>query len=100
MSRADEMAAKAARMQQQSAPSGPERAAVPRARAKLVRRTVDLAPTHHGQLQAWCAETAVELGVARVTGQDVIRALVVRLLTDETMARRIRADLAQHFKES
>lgn len=98
MSRAEEMAAKAARMQQ-GAPSRPERLAVPRARAKLVRRTVDLAPTHHGQLQAWCAEAAVELGVARVTGQDVMRALVARLLTDETMARRIRADLAKDLAE-
>lgn len=31
---------------------------------------------------------------ARVTGQDVIRALVARLLVDQTLARRIRADLS------
>jgi hypothetical protein len=36
----------------------------------------------------------VELGAARVTGQDVLRALVARLLTDETLARTIRSDLA------
>jgi hypothetical protein len=31
--------------------------------------------------------------VTRVTGQDVIRALVARLLADQTLARRIRADI-------
>lgn len=97
MSKADEMAAKAARMQE--APNRAQRAGVPRVRAQLVRRTLDLSPTHHAQLQMWCAETAVELGVPRVTGQDVMRALVARLLTDETMARRIRADLAKELTD-
>lgn len=61
--------------------------------AKPVRRTVDLSPTQHAQLAAWCTETAREIGRARVTGQDVLRALVARLLTDEVLARKIRADL-------
>lgn len=66
-------------------------------RSRPVRRTVDLSPTHHRKLADWCSETAVELGVARVTGQDVLRSLVARLLTDETLARKIRADLAEDF---
>lgn len=62
-------------------------------RTKPVRRTVDLSPARHAELDAWCAETARTLGLARVTGQAVISTLVGRLLTDETLARKIRADL-------
>ena len=58
-----------------------------------VRRTVDLSPARHDQLDEWQRETARELGRARVTGQDVLRTLVARLLTDETLARKIRAHL-------
>ena len=62
-------------------------------RTKPVRRSVDLSPSHHASLTRWCADTAAEIGVTRVTGQDVIRALVARLLADQTLARRIRADI-------
>ncbi|HEV7453278.1 MAG TPA: hypothetical protein VGO16_18235 [Pseudonocardiaceae bacterium] len=64
------------------------------ARTKPVRRSVDLSPAHHTRLTQWCAETADMIGTARVTGQDVIRALVARLLMDEALAQRIRADLS------
>lgn len=63
-------------------------------RTKPVRRSVDLSPTYHFKLTQWCAETADAIGTARVTGQDVIRALVARLLMDESLARRIRDDLS------
>jgi hypothetical protein len=63
-------------------------------RTKPVRRSVDLSPTYHIKLTQWCAETADIIGTARVTGQDVIRALVARLLMDESLARRIRDDLS------
>ena len=63
-------------------------------RTKPVRRSVDLSPTYHIKLTQWCAETADVIGTARVTGQDVIRALVARLLMDESLARKIRADLS------
>jgi hypothetical protein len=63
-------------------------------RTKPVRRSVDLSPTYHAKLTQWCAETADILGIARVTGQDVIRALVARLLMDESLSRRIRDDLS------
>jgi hypothetical protein len=46
------------------------------------------------QAREWCNEAAVQIGSARVTGQDVFRALVARLVTDETLAHKIRADLA------
>jgi hypothetical protein len=60
---------------------------------KPIRSTVDLAPTRHAQLKAWCGETAVMVGKSRVTTQDVMRAMVDRLLSDETFARKIRDDL-------
>lgn len=63
-------------------------------RTKPVRRSVDLSPTYHAQLTQWCAEAAEIIGTPRVTGQDVIRALVARLLMDESLARRIRDDLS------
>jgi hypothetical protein len=49
---------------------------------------------YHFKLTQWCAETADIIGTARVTGQDVIRALVARLLMDESLSRRIRNDLS------
>jgi hypothetical protein len=63
--------------------------------AKPVRATVDLSPSQHARLKAWCAETAVGFGQARVTTQDVLRALVERLLGDEALAASIRDDLGR-----
>jgi hypothetical protein len=60
-------------------------------RVRDVRRTVDLSPVEHQQLAMWLNEAAAELGRARVTGQDVLRALVVELLADDELSRRIRA---------
>jgi len=83
------------------AATGMDRASTPRSgrrapsvRTKPVRRTVDLSPTDHAGLTNWCSTTAVEIGAARVTGQDVLRALVSRLLHDEDLAEQVRADLA------
>lgn len=66
-------------------------------RTKPVRRSVDLSPTYHSQLTQWCADAAKMIGTSRVTGQDVIRALVARLLMDESLARRIREDLSMNL---
>ena len=87
------------RSMQQEAPEERPRPRVRTERSRPVRRTVDLSPVHHAKLTEWCAETAVELGAARVTGQDVLRTLVARLLTDETLARKIRADLADDLAQ-
>lgn len=61
--------------------------------SKPVRSTLDLPPAVHRDLQAWLGESAVRLGRARVTKQDVLEALVKRLLSDETLTKLILADL-------
>jgi hypothetical protein len=61
--------------------------------SKPVRSTLDLPPAVHRDLQAWLGESAVRLGRARVTKQDVLEALVRRLLHDETLAKLILSDL-------
>lgn len=96
--REDQIRAKAERLAATKAPAtaaDQERhlsAAAP-VQVKDVRQTVDLSPTQHKDLAAWCVETAETIGSTRVTRQAVLRALVGRLLTDETLARKIRDDL-------
>jgi hypothetical protein len=58
-------------------------------RQKSVRRTVDLAPAQHRALDVWQREAADQLGLARVTGQDVLTALVDELLSDSDLSARI-----------
>ncbi len=116
MSRADELKAAVRRSQKpasraeeltstpaQPGPSEdevkPEALARPRAAAPTtarVRRTVDLGPADHRSLQAWCTDAAEELGRARVTGQDVLSALVARLVRDGELSTAIRGDLRAH----
>lgn len=62
-------------------------------RQKGVRRTVDLSPNDHARLNTWQGQAAQQLGRARVSGQDVLEALVKRLLTDESLARQIRQEI-------
>ncbi|MDV3136777.1 hypothetical protein A5763_16475 [Mycolicibacterium fortuitum] len=65
-------------------------------RQKNVRRTVDLSPSAHRSLDNWQRDTADRLGLARVTGQEVLAALVDRLLADDELAEHIvRAIAAQ-----
>jgi hypothetical protein len=73
-------------------PAPPSRGA-PAPRNRPVRRTVDLSPVDHDRLTDWQRDTARQLGRTRITGEDVLRALVARLLTDDTVAEKIRADL-------
>lgn len=100
--RAEELREKAARLQakQQAAHETPghvhhDQGAAEPVLAKPVRSTLDLPPATHRDLQAWLGESAVRLGRARVTKQDVLEALVKRLLTDETLTKLILADLKE-----
>jgi hypothetical protein len=59
------------------------------ARTQRTRRTVDLpAPTHRA-LDIWQREAADRLGVARVTGQEVLTALIDQLLVDPKLTAQI-----------
>jgi hypothetical protein len=58
-------------------------------RGQRTRRTVDLpAPTHRA-LDIWQREAADRLGVARVTGQEVLTALIDQLLADPKLSSQI-----------
>lgn len=64
-------------------------------RTRRVRRTVDLSPSDHDELGRWCSGIAHELGLARVTGQQVLEVLVRRLLDDERLATDVRREISK-----
>ncbi|BCI84739.1 hypothetical protein MTY66_63640 (plasmid) [Mycolicibacterium sp. TY66] len=78
----------------QPAPVAP--AKQPIVRQKTVRRTVDLSPTAHRALDNWQRDAADRLGLARVTGQEVLAALVDRLLADPELGDRITEAISSH----
>lgn len=63
--------------------------AAPPARNQRTRRTVDLPAATHRALDIWQREAADRLGVARVTGQEVLAALIDQLLVDPKLAAQI-----------
>ncbi|MEO6087751.1 MAG: hypothetical protein ABIQ18_32030 [Umezawaea sp.] len=100
LTKAEEMAAKAKRIAERNAAKtagtpAPETpiTTVANPHAKLIRSTVDLLPVRHADLKTWCGDMAVDIGVSRITTQDVFRVLVTRLLTDPNLARQVREDL-------
>jgi hypothetical protein len=104
---AEKMAEKAERMRakvaatnapatDQEAPAQPLPAAM-KIHDKPVRSTVDLPPLRHNALKQWCGQAAHDIGVSRVTTQDVLRVMVTRLLTDATFARQIEDELRKEF---
>ena len=58
-------------------------------RNRDVRRTVDLSPSQHRSLDIWQRQAADALGYARVTGQEVLSALVDLLLDDQQVSGRV-----------
>jgi hypothetical protein len=58
-------------------------------RDRRTRRTVDLPLTTHRALDIWQREAADRIGVARVTGQDVLTALIDQLLVDPKLSSQI-----------
>ena len=61
-----------------------------RARDQRTRRTVDLSLATHRALDIWQQRAADQLGVARVTGQEVFTALIEQLLADPKLSAQIR----------
>jgi hypothetical protein len=64
-------------------------------RGQRTRRTVDLSPATHRALDIWQREAADRLGYARVTGQEVISALIEQLLSDP----RLSAELTRAIRD-
>ena len=58
-------------------------------RGQRTRRTVDLTPATHRALDIWQLEAADRLGLARVTGQEVICALIELLLSDAKLSAEV-----------
>ena len=58
-------------------------------RGRRTRRTVDLPASTHRALDIWQREAADRLGVARVTGQEVLAALIDQLLVDPNLGAQI-----------
>ena len=57
--------------------------------SQRTRRTVDLPAATHRALDIWQREAADRLGVARVTGQEVLTALIDQLLVDPKLTAQI-----------
>ena len=70
-----------------AAPTEP--VAIGRTRSIRTRRTVDLSPAQHRALDIWQREAADRLGLARVTGQEVLTALIDQLLSDPRLSAQI-----------
>lgn len=58
-------------------------------RQTRTRRTVDLSPAQHRALDLWQREAADRVGCARVTGQEVMTALIDQLLCDPGLSAQI-----------
>ncbi|HYB80869.1 MAG TPA: ATPase [Mycobacterium sp.] len=56
---------------------------------RRTRRTVDLSLATHRALDLWQQRAADQLGVARVTGQEVFTALIEQLLADPKLSAQI-----------
>ena len=56
---------------------------------RTTRRTVDLSLATHRALDIWQQRAADQLGVTRVTGQEVFTALIEQLLADPKLSAQI-----------
>lgn len=124
MSRAEDLAAKAARLRARAeqapppaagaqfadavtSPTSPEVSrsvatehSPARVRTRPVRLTVDVSPSEHAALGQLALDAAAELGLARVHGQEIVRALIRRLLVDPQVRREVLADVAEQRRTS
>lgn len=104
MSRKEDLAEKAARLKNRQAvaanPSVGAREVEPTTprpkppRARSVRLSLDVPPEDHAALVDWCVKIAADLQVARVPGQDVLRALLKRGFNDPVLRENVNRDVA------
>jgi hypothetical protein len=57
--------------------------------ARTVRVTVELRPEEHADLRRLCEEYATGIGLTRVAGSEVLRALLGELRADEQLRERV-----------
>jgi len=76
------------RLRMGQAPAAPAAPAPPTS-DRRTRRTVDLPLATHRALDIWQREAADRMGVARVTGQEVLTALIDQLLADPKLSAQI-----------
>lgn len=69
------------------------RQATPHVRTRPVRLTVDVSPADHAALARLALDAAADLGLARVHGQEIVRALIHRMFTEPDLQRRVLADV-------
>lgn len=104
MSRADDIAARAARVAEHAAaapepapvvdateprPPAAKRPAKPAPRVRPIRQTVDLDPARHRWFRQWLSRTAEQLELPSVHGSDVFRALLEEMAGDPELAARV-----------
>lgn len=99
MSAADQIRANAARVgAKTSTRSGDtgdraKKTAAAVGRTKPIGKTVNLDAALNRQIRDWQSQSADRLGVARVTFQDVVDALLRELVDNETLAARVQERL-------
>lgn len=77
-----------------AAPAGTGRLTTPSpVRTRPVRLSVDIAPNEHTELARLALAAAAELGVVRVHGQEIVRAILRRYLNDPHLQRDVLADI-------
>ena len=102
MSRADDIAARAARVTAHAAaapdpepvadaPTEPpvKRPAKAAPRVRPIRQTVDLDPARHRWFKQWLSAAAAQLELPSVHGSDVFRALLEEMAGDPGLAQRV-----------
>lgn len=70
------------------------RQATQQVRTRPVRLTVDVSPADHAALAHLALDAAAELGLARVHGQEIVRALIHRMLSEPDLQTHVLADIA------
>ena len=60
---------------------------------RSIRKNVDLSPDQNDRLADWQRAAARELGVARVTAQEVLVALVEKMLSDPSLGQQIKQEI-------
>lgn len=60
---------------------------------RSVRKNVDLSPDQNDRLGDWQRAAARDLGVARVTAQEILVVLVERLLADPALSSQVKREV-------